>query len=389
MLSPFSDYLNNVTANKTLKDNTKKYVYAMLNNREIQEPDAICITQFKKSNPLMKKIIFSFSSVAACAVLALGGFAYYNNPINYISLDINPSVEFGINAFDRIVSVQSYNEDGLLLLENNEYLHLSIETAVNDLVQAANEQGFIMEDGTSVIAVTAESDSENAATKLQKSCQESIDLALNTDKMSAIIYTAFTNLQLRTQAQEAGVSPGKFRLIEILQSLDPSITVEQYKSARITDLITAANEMLTLSEHSLGNNPELADTIDEIRTAARQVQAASINIEQDQNQQVENSNQQQTHNQGSDSMQQNQAQTPSQTQNSAISSPEQQPVQEQQMQSQTKTDSTSVQAGSTGEEDATDVQCNSGVGSGDSGSASGGGANSSDSQAGSGSGGKK
>lgn len=47
-------------------------------------------------------------ALAACAVLialGIGGGAYvYQTPVAYVGIDINPSIELGVNYFDRVVS---------------------------------------------------------------------------------------------------------------------------------------------------------------------------------------------------------------------------------------------------------------------------------------------
>jgi hypothetical protein len=45
--------------------------------------------------------------------LAVGGYAFYNTPINYVSFDVNPSVELGLNFFDKVVSCEACNEEGI------------------------------------------------------------------------------------------------------------------------------------------------------------------------------------------------------------------------------------------------------------------------------------
>ena len=60
-------------------------------------------------------------AAAACLVLvalASGGSYVFFTPTAYISIDINPSLELGINRFDRIVSVEGYNAEAEELLES-------------------------------------------------------------------------------------------------------------------------------------------------------------------------------------------------------------------------------------------------------------------------------
>lgn len=378
-MNSFSDYLSNVKAEATLKDNTKTYIRAALADRATPKDCTASVIEFRRKNFTMKKMIIALSSVAACAIFAVGGFAYYNTPVNYVSFDINPSVEFGINAFDRVVCAEAYNEDGTLLLEGNNYTHQTLENAINILIQEAAEQGFLMDDGSTVIAATVETNNEKTATELQKTCEAEINLALSAGERTAVVYTDCVNLQIRTQAREAGVSPGKFRLIEILQTIDSGATIEQYRNARITDIITAAGEML--SGTGAGQHGEYAGALEKIQNAAQQVQAAYGNTQQEQyqNQGTETGTQQQTQNQGSDSARQEQEQN----QNSGTTGNEQE-------QEQNQNQSTAPSSGLDGNGQSGPAAGPSGsdTESGNTAAPSGGGANSSGAQSGRGSGGK-
>ncbi|MEG2212985.1 MAG: hypothetical protein RRY35_03705, partial [Clostridiales bacterium] len=55
------------------------------------------------------------SALAVCCLLVCGlsGGAYaYLTPAYYVSMDVNPSVEYTLNTFDRVLSVHAVNEDG-------------------------------------------------------------------------------------------------------------------------------------------------------------------------------------------------------------------------------------------------------------------------------------
>lgn len=319
-MNSFSEYMNRVKAEKELKEKTEAYVRAALPNAEYRDKNADSGTEYKKVPG--RKLLVAISSLAACALLAFGGYAYYRTPVSYLCLDINPSVELGINAFQRVVRTEAYNEDGFRLLENNECMNLSVEDAVGILVQDAEAQGFIAEDGSTVIAVTVESDGKETAAKLQNSGEAGIDSALDTSETTAVVYSDCSDLQLREQAREAGVSPGKLRLIRLLQALDPGITVEEYQDAKITEIIIKANELMSQSSSTGWQDGDDSETLARIRDAAQQVQAAYANAEQEQNRNggqnqnqgsgsgEENQNQNQNQNQGSDTETQQQFQNP-------------------------------------------------------------------------------
>jgi hypothetical protein len=214
MKDSFVSYMDRVHAEQDLKEKTETYVRAALQNSEFRTERR----EAKRGGA--KHLKLAVTAVAACAVLMVGGYAVYNTPIEYVSLDINPSVELGVNTFGRVVRAEACNEDGALLLEAGSVKRLSVEEAVRSLVQEAAELGFVAEDGSTVIAVTAETDDENAAAKMQAAGASGAQQALGAGGQSAVVYTDAIGLEIRTQAQEAGVSPGKFRLIQILGALD-------------------------------------------------------------------------------------------------------------------------------------------------------------------------
>ena len=285
-MNSFSEYMDGVKAEEELKAKTAAFVRAVLRDANGQKRTSFSAPADKK-RAVRKKILLAASSIAACAILALGAAALYYTPVNYVSLDINPSVELGINTFDRVVSAQAYNEDGFLLLEESTCKNLPVEEAVRVLVQEAAEQGFLFEDGSTVIALTAEANGEKSAAELQAASENGANQVLQAGAYTAIVYSDCADLKLREEALEAGVSPGKFRLILMLQALDPSITVAQYKEARITELMLKANELMSQSENGNWQNGSYGGTLGRIRTAARQVQAACANGEAQQNQNSE------------------------------------------------------------------------------------------------------
>ncbi|HPE15805.1 MAG TPA: hypothetical protein PK597_02505, partial [Oscillospiraceae bacterium] len=193
--------MDRVRAEPELKEKTKVFVRAALADDAAgmapgREPEA--------GRPARKRFRLAVSLAAACLMLTVGGYACYVTPVNYVCVDINPSVEFSVNLFGRVVRAQAYNEDGARLLEEGGYTHASVEEAVCALVEEAAAEGYLADDGSSVIAVTAESRSGKTALKLQSAGEAGAALALRSAEQSAVVYADCSDLQLRTQAQEAG-----------------------------------------------------------------------------------------------------------------------------------------------------------------------------------------
>ena len=81
------------------------------------------------------------ASFACLCLLFTGGYWLYFTPTATISIDINPSIELGVNRFNRVVSVEGYNADGVKLagelsVQYADYMDALDQVLANDTVAA-------------------------------------------------------------------------------------------------------------------------------------------------------------------------------------------------------------------------------------------------------------
>ena len=91
--------MDRVHVEESVKQKTKKAVLDTL--KETTPPSSTKRPPRKHSK--IRKLAVGIAAAAACLVVAVTGYAYYETPVDYLSLDINPSVELGVNAFQRVV----------------------------------------------------------------------------------------------------------------------------------------------------------------------------------------------------------------------------------------------------------------------------------------------
>ena len=149
----------------------------------------------------MKKLLVA--SVAAVFMTAtfIGGNAILNTPVAYISLDINPSIELGINLFDKVVTAEGVNADGQTMLSENDVINTNLSEALERLVDSAAEKDYIKADGTTVVSITAESDNDKKAKNLTDVGEQAVNNAIEKSKINAIVYKDCSDLALRTEAK--------------------------------------------------------------------------------------------------------------------------------------------------------------------------------------------
>ena len=77
------------------------------NNYELGQVISMTIIR----NSILKKITMLTASAVAILILGVGTWAYAS-PYSYISLDVNPSIEFVLNRFDRVLKVKAGYQAG-------------------------------------------------------------------------------------------------------------------------------------------------------------------------------------------------------------------------------------------------------------------------------------
>lgn len=175
--------------------------------------------------PYVNKVIPMLAAAAACIAIACGSGAYlYYTPYTYVSLDVNPSIEYSLNRFDRVLSVKGVNDDGDDMLEQMSLEALKnkpIEEAVTATVNQIKDNGYLDGgdelDDSIVIATSAPNKAHagDLAERLQKSASQAVP------ERQLSVSTFTVEEQVLTQANELGVSPGKLTLISELQQKSP------------------------------------------------------------------------------------------------------------------------------------------------------------------------
>jgi hypothetical protein len=224
--------LDQIKADENLKKKTLDYVLGS---------DSKVISIRAASSTGKKQIYVKRLITAACAAVILlalpvGGYAFYKTPTSYVSVDINPSVELGINAFGKVVTVTAYNEDGETVIAGLPLINSSVESAVSQIIKAASRSGYIKDDGSTFISVTAETNNEQKAQELEQDARDGAEDAIESEDDTATIETDTIALDRREEAIALGITPGKLHLIQKLQALDPTIKTEEYKDATVSEI---------------------------------------------------------------------------------------------------------------------------------------------------------
>ncbi len=193
----------------------------------------------------VKKIVVL--SLAACLMFALGigAFAYFV-PYTYVSVDVNPSVEYEANIFDKVISVEGVNDDGKAIVDEGaleNQMYQPIDEAISATVDEIAEQGYLQGDGVGIVITTASDDTDNAE-EMAEELEETANEACNENGSECTACGEAIGKKRVAEARELGVTPGKLRLVEKLieSSENPeSINKEEWLNKPVKDIMAQTN----------------------------------------------------------------------------------------------------------------------------------------------------
>lgn len=175
---------------------------------------------------------------AVCLVLLTvtlwGGTWLYFTPTMEISVDINPSIELGVNRFDRVISVDGYNEDGQALAQLLDVKYQDFEDAIDRILENETVSTLLSGDGLLSITVVGEDDAQAARVLTRiESC--------TAGRENICCYAAHAE-DVET-AHALGLSCGKYRMYQELQALDPDIRVDEVRGMTMRELQTLIDSL--------------------------------------------------------------------------------------------------------------------------------------------------
>lgn len=145
------------------------------------------------------------------------------DPVTFVGIDINPSIEMTLDANGLVVSVYGANEDGVILLygEEDALLGKSYEEAVEKITELAAELGY-MEQGHEILASVTGENTAAAEEILQKIdakiSAEAEALGISVTVSSDVAYAILRDLEaLKADYPDntaiQGLTPQKYKLV--------------------------------------------------------------------------------------------------------------------------------------------------------------------------------
>ena len=181
-------------------------------------------------------------AAAACVLFAVGvvGVPYYGNnyvPDSHVDIDVNPGVEIVTNKKNKVLQVQSTNQDGAAVIDGMNLKNTELKVAVNALIGSMVQKGYIRNDNTGIL-VTVRNDNEDKANKVKAEVLNDINTALSTNSVQATVInqTVKTTVDAKKFATENNISIGKAVFVLNLAAKDSSLDAKELAKMKVSEI---------------------------------------------------------------------------------------------------------------------------------------------------------
>ena len=198
---------------------------------------------------------------AAALMLALFFFIpfYQNNQVYaYLSIDINPSIELGINKKYEVIELKSYNADGEKIINQiHDWKHKEIDNVVEHLVGEIKKQGYMKNKQKVVVATVYAQEEHPEKDKQLKQEMKQITELVTTENLDLTVVEG-TQTE-REKAMTEGLTTGLYK--------EKKLKEQKAKSEAERKVKQAKDKVNSLPVEEQTNNPvEMVPIVQEEKT---------------------------------------------------------------------------------------------------------------------------
>ena len=212
MKHKLKEVFDQIQAEEALMDKTKEFLFQKTKG-------------YEKGKPGNRR---SFLYAAACLLLLLwGGYWLYFTSTVQISIEINPSIELGVNRFDRIISVNGYQEDGKELADSLNLQYMDYTEAVKQILENGTVKKLLSKDEVMEIGVIGPEGAQSSR------ILSNLEACAAEEKNARCYYASSEEVQ---GARQEGLSYGKYKAFLEIQALSPDITAEEVRGMTMREI---------------------------------------------------------------------------------------------------------------------------------------------------------
>lgn len=184
--------------------------------------------------------------------------------VAYLSMDINPSVEIGVDENEKVRTLRALNEDGKLIINGLVYKGVNVEAVAASILERAKSSHYL-DTPNKDIFITSVLLEDSAALKLdyETILSEKVDQALKSllaehaaEADSANVTTLSVPSELREEADANGISSGKMAVYLMAKEEGHELELEQLKQQSIDKVTEPLGGVQTIVNNAADTSKE-------------------------------------------------------------------------------------------------------------------------------------
>ena len=184
---------DNIQADTQLKESTRQFLYA---NR-------------RKKARRKTGLILTLACMVLSFTAGMWGYSWFQTPVSYVSIDVNPSMELALNSLDRVVSAYSYNTQGSEILNGLSLNGKKYTDAIKTIMESSAMNTYL----------TADPGAADTSRQMGHDC-----------------HSVCTDIETAALAHDSGLSLGKYNAYLLLNQYDDTITVDQCRDMTMSEI---------------------------------------------------------------------------------------------------------------------------------------------------------
>lgn len=243
-----------------MKNNIKKELNNVFNNLISSNFDDVSQKINNNSGVVLniekekcKKIIIGGCLRFACLIIIfIGLLNFNNNSVAIIGIDVNPSLELSVNSRNKVVKINTNNDDAKRMLDGLNLNGTSIDVALNTIFESMIKDGYITNEDNSVLLSVIDGKYE-----ISSLANSVFDYLKSKDVGSSIIIENTDTTDFDNElAKKYNISVSKIKLIKSIVSANSLYNFE--------DLVKLSTNELNLLSNNNANKNENVTTIGDV-----------------------------------------------------------------------------------------------------------------------------
>lgn len=206
--------------------------------------------EFKRR--VIQRPIYWYGSAAALILILFVPLLFFmqrdsQSVVAYVSMDINPSVELGVDENEKVRELRALNEDGEVIINGLKYAGIHVEEVAASILERAKGSHYLDTPNKDIFITSvllddnfaSKGDFENILTGKVDEKLKMLLAQLEAEAASATITTLSLPNEVREEAAINGISSGKMAVYLMAKDEGYSIELEQLKKQSI-DQATAS-----------------------------------------------------------------------------------------------------------------------------------------------------